>query len=353
MGEDAGVRDEPALFRRRPWLRGHVPHVALGAFPTPVERIAGLLPPSVELWVKREDRAGVAYGGNKVRKLEFLLAEARAAGRERVATIGAWGSHHALATAIYARTVGLGCELFLFPQPLTDHVRAQLRADVAAGAVVHAERSLAAIGPRVVGARLSGSTAYVAAGGSSPVGTLGWVSAADELLEQVERGELPAPDLVYAPLGSCGTVAGLLAGLRGARRVPEVVAVRVVERAVCGLGPTRALEEATAALLGASEHGPLVPLRVAHGQIGAGYGHATDAARAAVVLAAAHGLALEPTYTGKAMAQLLADAASGELDGKRVLFLATYSSVDLAPLLAAAPDAALSPSVRRVLELPR
>jgi D-cysteine desulfhydrase len=95
---------------------------------------------------------------------------------------------------------------------------------------------------------------------------------------------------------------------------------------------------------------PYAELRVEHGQIGAGYGHSTPAAEAAVAAAAQIGLVLETTYTGKAMAQLLADAASGRLDRKRVLFLHTYSSVDLAPLLARAP-ADVPDGVRRALTL--
>ena len=343
---------EPALFRRRPWLRGVVPHIALGVFPTVCERVTGLLPDDVELWVKREDRAGTLYGGNKVRKLEFLLAEAKAQGCARVMTIGGWGSHHALATAIYAQHVGLGCTLALFPQPLNEHVKEQLRADVAAQAEVVAARMLPGIAGEVVSAKLARGVAYIAGGGSSPTGTLGWVSAADEIIDQITAGELPRADSIYVALGSCGTAAGLLVGLRGSPQAPgELVAVRVVERPVSGAGPTHAL--ATETMWKAMEPGvrprlpaPL-PLRVEHDQLGRGYGHATIAAQLAVAAAAKVGLKLETTYTGKAMAQLMADAASGRLRGKRVLFINTYSSVDLAPLLARTPT--LPPSVERVL----
>jgi 1-aminocyclopropane-1-carboxylate deaminase/D-cysteine desulfhydrase-like pyridoxal-dependent ACC family enzyme len=342
---------EPALFRQRPWLRGVIPHHPLGTFPTAVERVEGLLPRGVELWVKREDRAGALYGGNKVRKLEFLIARALAEGRERLFTIGGWGSHHALATAIYARAAGLGCELALFPQPASAHVREQLRADLAAGAEVHAVDLLAAIGPRVLAARLDRKVAYLTGGGSSVDGTFGWVSAADELREQIVSGALPRPDAIYLALGSCGTAAGLLAGFSTFAVHPdEIVGVRVVDRPISGAGPTRTLAERTFARLWPQElpMRPYADLRVEHDQIGAGYGHSTPAAEAAVAAAARVGLVLETTYTGKAMAQLFADAASGRLDRKRVLFLHTYSSVDLGPLLAHTP-ADLPDGVRRVL----
>jgi D-cysteine desulfhydrase len=199
--------------------------------------------------------------------------------------------------------------------------------------------------------------AFVPSGGSSPVGTLGYVSAGLELLEQIARAELPRPDLIYVALGSCGTAAGLLVGLAGAPSLPRldgaVVGVRVVDRIVSNARVTHRLARRAAALL--AERGEkwfnqlrLAELRVEHRQFGGGYGRATPASDAAVERAAAVGLRLEPTYTGKAMAALLADAESGKLDGKRVLYLHTYNSVDLAPLLAGGPGAtALPPLLRR------
>ncbi len=257
----------------------------------------GLLPRSADLWVKREDRAASLYGGNKVRKLELLLADAIARGKKRVAAIGGWGSHHALATALFARERGLGCDLHLFPQPMNEHVREQLRADLAAGARVHAAASLPGILPSVLGARMSAEVAWLAPGGSSPLGSLGWVSAADEIIEQVARGELPAPDVVYVALGSCGTVAGLLAGFRKAAFAPELVGVRVVERPVSGLGPTRALEERTLALLDEDASSP-GPFRVEHAQIRASLAaqpRLLRCRRCARPVAAGVGLELEAT----------------------------------------------------------
>ena len=295
------------------------PKVSLGTFPTPIERVQGLVSGRVELWVKREDLSGVAYGGNKVRKLEYLFGEAIALGKKRVVTIGGWGSNHALATAIYARQLGLECELLLFPQPRDASVDDKLARMRATGALVQELSSLAALAAPFVGARLARDTYYIAGGGSSAVGSLGWVDAAHELASQLE------PDVVYLALGSCGTVAGLLAGYREIERAPKIVGVRVVERPVSGYGPARRLEHAIVELRGSAH---LVPteLVVTHDQIGRGYGHATEAAVRAVEAARRCNLVLETTYTGKALAALIAHAESGELDGKRVVFVDTYSS---------------------------
>lgn len=343
----------PALFRAFPALAGAVPWWSLGRFPTRVERLHDLVSPSVELWVKHDDESGALYGGNKVRKLEFLLGEARARGAQRLLTLGAIGSHHVLATAIYGRAAGLGVEAVVFPQPPTDHVREQMLADVAAGATLVPTRGYLGVPLALWRRRSPPGVAFVPSGGSSPVGTLGYVSAGLELLEQIASGELPRPDRIYVALGSCGTAAGLLVGLAGAPSLPSlegvVLAVRVVDRVVANARATRRLAARTAALLAArGEHwfdlSRTVELRVDHRFFGGGYGRATPASDAAVERATAVGLRLEPTYTGKAMAALLADADSGALDGKRVLFVQTYNGVDLTSLLASGPGVAALPT---------
>ena len=137
---------------------------------------------------------------------------------------------------------------------------------------------------------------------------------------------MPMPDVVYAALGSCGMVAGLSSGLRHARP-PEIVAVRVVGGPFCGETATRRLARDVDAMLSRFRRDvPAAPrLRVEAGHLGRGYGYSTQASRRAVAIAAEHGLFLDPIYTGKVMAALLADAETGRLDGKRVLFIHSFS----------------------------
>ncbi len=357
---------KPALFAAYPALAKHLPWMPLGQFPTRVHRVDGLAPPGVELWVKRDDESGVEYGGNKVRKLEFLLAEARARGARRLCTLGGIGSHHVLATALYGKRAGFDVEAVVFPQPLTDHVHEQLLVDLAVGAELHPTRGYAGVPLSVWRKRRQPGTAWIAAGGSSPVGTLGYVSGGLELMQQIARGEVPRPDVVYVALGSCGTAAGLVIGLSELGGAAEIVAVRVTDRLVAGARKTRRLMERTLALLraeaalaggparlglAADANGWARPkLRVEHRFFGGAYGRATPASEAAVRDAAAAGLALETTYTGKALAALLADARAGRLDGKRVLYWHTYSSADLSPLVRAAPPPEAWPrALRRYL----
>jgi 1-aminocyclopropane-1-carboxylate deaminase/D-cysteine desulfhydrase-like pyridoxal-dependent ACC family enzyme len=107
---------------------GMIARLSLGTYPTPVHELTQASRGGCSLWVKRDDLTGEAYGGNKVRKLEYLLADARARGATRLVTIGAVGSHHVLATTLYGRREGFAVEAALVPQPRTDHVVEVVRA---------------------------------------------------------------------------------------------------------------------------------------------------------------------------------------------------------------------------------
>jgi D-cysteine desulfhydrase len=314
----------PALFRALPDA-AQVPWLPIGDFPTRVERIDGLLPRGVELWVKREDESARGFGGNKVRKLEFLFAAARAAGCARLVTFGGAGSHHAVATAIHGRALGFDVELLLFPQPADEHVRAVLGANRASGARVVAVSSLAGVLGGRVRSLFGGGKAWLAGGGSSATGTLGWVSGALEIHEQIAQGQLPQIDAVYGALGSGGTIAGLLCGLRGAI---DLVAVKVVGWPI-GRRTVESLARATSRRLArfGELRGEPARLSIDDRFLGRGYGLPSAESLAAVARAAKHGLQLDPIYTGKVMAALLSDAHSGRLDGKRVLFLHTHSAI--------------------------
>jgi D-cysteine desulfhydrase len=312
--------------------------------PTAVERVASAgLPggagPGESVWVKREDRAGTLYGGNKVRKLEWLLGDALESGRD-VLTAGTAGSNHLVATAVYGRAVGVQVLAVVAPQPDTPTARRNARILHA-----HAERLWVARTEAEVpfafarawaSTRLFGgaSPAVLPVGGSSPLGALGWVGAGLELAAQVAAGELPAPDRVYVALGSGGTVAGLLVGLRLAGLPTEVVAVRAAPSWLASPWRVQRLAGATLALL--CRHGAhsvsLGGVRYLEGQYGAGYALPTPAAIDATSRAAAVGLALEGTYTAKAYAAMLAEPG-----GVR-LFVHTANSWPLEPLLTSALD---------------
>ena len=319
----------PRLHQRFPALAKSLPHLELSECPTPVRELAGL-----GIWVKEDGAFGAGgWGGNKVRKLEWLIPDARRRGRRSILTFGGLGTNWGLATALYAREHGLGTALALVDQPVDDHVRAQLARLEASGARVYRThtkaRTLAMLPWLLVRNVRGGRPPYLLpAGGSSPVGALGYVEAALEIAAQVEDGYLPAPAHVVVPVGTGGTAAGLALGFQLAGLRTRVVGVVVNDQ--LRLNPpvivrlarrTARLLERRGAQLGSLQLDPGM-LDLTRDQIGAGYGHPTEAAARTTELAAAEGLALDPVYTAKAMAGLMALRAAGGLEGN-VLFIHT------------------------------
>ncbi len=292
-----------------------------------------------DTWVKREDRAGTLYGGNKVRKLEWLLGAALETGGD-VLTAGTVGSNHLVATAVYGQASGAHVHAVVAPQPDTPSARVNAR-------ILHAHAEKLWVASSGVAVPFAWAKAEVAIrgfggypptsfpiGGSSPLGCVGWVGGGLEIAAQVAAGELPAPDRIYVALGSGGTAAGLLVGLRLAGLASEVVAVRAAPSWLASGLRVRRLAGRALALL--RRHGaPTVALgglRVVDGFYGEGYARPTPATEAAKARAADLGLALEGTYTAKAFAALEAEPS-----GRR-LFVHTANSRPLEPLLATALD---------------
>ena len=298
----------------------NLPHVELCDLPTPVRPLTGL---SDRLWMKDDSRTAPLWGGNKPRKLEWLIGDAKRRGRGTLLTFGGLATNHGLATALYAREHGLRCVLALLDQPVDEHVERQLERIDASGAHVyftHTKARTAALLPWLM--LRHGRAYFVPPGGSSPVGALGFVEAALELGEQVRRGELPEPDTVWCALGSGGTAAGLARGLRMAGLRTKVRAVHVND----GLRLTEATitRLARRTPVGGDD---LNEVEVVHGYLGDGYGHGTpEAIRAIGRAREAEGLKLDPVYTGKAMAALLDHLERGT--GGPALYWHTYNGVD-------------------------
>ncbi|WP_394842719.1 pyridoxal-phosphate dependent enzyme [Pendulispora brunnea] len=320
-------------------------------YPTPVEhlpRLSRVQPGHTghepcDLWVKREDLTHPAYGGNKVRKLERILADARARGLgRRIVTVGAAGSHQVLATALFGREAGFEVEAVLLPQPRSDHAVENLRASLALGVRAFPVGSYAAAPFAIVRRLWAGEPAlYLPVGGSNRLGTLGYVDAAREVAKQVRDGVLPEPDLAVVTLGSGGTAAGLAVGF-----AQEGMKTRVVGVAVAA--PVWGVELAARWLTFRCGR-RLVPLEIERRYLGRGYGHRTAEGEHATMLAAASGLTLDPTYTAKAFAAALDRVAEGRY--RHVLYVHTLSSAPLSALLEGAPsEQDLPPELARLFQ---
>jgi D-cysteine desulfhydrase len=295
----------------------------LAMLPTPCEpadRLGAALGLSAgQLLVKRDDLTGLAGGGNKARKLELLVDEALAEGCDTLITGGGRQSNHARMTAAAASRLGLSCTLVLAsdePSEPTGNVVLDelLGATILWVGPLDYEALDERIEREAVALRDMGRRPYaVPVGGASPLGTLAYVQAADEL-----RAQLPDLDLVVVADGSGGTHAGLAAGLgqHGAVLGVDVGIHPDLETAVSVL--------ATAAAGLAGRPAPAGTVQVDHDRFGAGYGEPTPEAREAMDLAARlEGLILDPVYTAKGLAGLIAAARDGRVGDRRTVFVHT------------------------------
>ena len=310
--------------------------------PTPLEPLdrlsASLGGPRI--WIKRDDLLGLTQGGNKTRKLEFLIADALAQGADTLITVGGVQSNHCRLTLAAAVREGLACELILEEDPgpdgtalpggvganppaydgnflLFDLLGAERVTVLANGADL-----LAAAEARAAELRASGRSVYVIpVGGSSPIGALGYVAGAQELLGQLAGMGL-SPAALIAPSGSAGMQSGLIVGCQAAGSGLPVIGVNVSRGREAQEARVRGLVAELTALLGL----PTVPGRqiVALGDwVGAGYTLPTDAMRAAVRLfARTEGILLDPVYTGKAAAGMIDLIRRGDFaDASDLVFL--------------------------------
>lgn len=296
--------------------------VTLGTWPTPLEacpRLSKALG-GPRILVKRDDVNGLGVGGNKLRKLEFLLGAALAQGADTVLTFGGLQTNHGRQTAAACARLGLRCELVLtrvVPRDGEAYERSgNVALDFLYGARVHLcddEEQTAATYTRLIEeAAADGRTvATLPVGGSSAVGVLGYVAAAVELHEQVIQH---APDRIVCAIGSAGTVSGLALGAALLDWPVTVDAAAVSPSAASKLDDVRRLVGETADLLGVTTPS-LDQVRVTDRALGPGYGVPTDEVWEAIRLfGRTEGITLDPVYTGKAAAALIGAIRTGDIE---------------------------------------
>jgi L-cysteate sulfo-lyase len=317
------------------------PRRFLAHLPTPLEPLDRLSRElgGPEIWIKRDDCTGLSTGGNKTRKLEFLMAEAEALGADMVITQGATQSNHARQTAAFAAKLGLGCHLLLEDRTgsndhnynsngnvLLDHLHGATTEKRPGGADMAAE--METVADRL---RAEGHKVYVIpGGGSNPTGALGYVNCAFELLGQANDRGLVIDRIVTAT-GSAGTQAGLITGLKainagipllgfGVRAPKDKQEENVFNLAV-----------KTAEKLGCPGVVQRADVIADTSYVGAGYGiPREDTLEAIRLFAELEGILLDPVYSGKAAAGLVDYCRSGRFaKGERVVFLHTGGSAAL------------------------
>jgi len=311
------------------------PRIRLAHLPTRLEFMPRLSKElgGPEIWVKRDDCTGLATGGNKTRKLEFSMGAAREAGADTVITVGAVQSNHVRQTAAAACKLGLRCEVLLehrVADPselyrtsgnvLLDRIFGANLREYPKGTDFDAE--MEKIADEV---RQAGGTPYIIPGGASnPVGALGYVGCAEELLGQFDKAELKFDHVVLAS-GSAGTHAGLAVGLRASGSDLPILGIGVNAAQAEQEDRVYQLARETAEFVGAPGCVKREDIIADCSYVGPGYGEPTDGMNEAVLmLARLEGLLFDPVYSGKALAGMIDYVRNGRFaDAKRIMFLHT------------------------------
>ncbi|MGV3579782.1 D-cysteine desulfhydrase [Brevundimonas sp.] len=329
------------------------PRVRLAHLPTPLEPAPGLSQAlGIDLWIKRDDCTGLAGGGNKTRKLEFLLGDAFEQDADTLVTQGAVQSNHVRQTAAAAALMGLKCEIILEERTgskATDYTRngnvlldrlfgATLRS-VPGGSDMPAELEKTAEEVRAKG----GKPYLIPGGGSNAIGALGYVDCAREIVSQADELDL-AVDRIVTATGSAGTHAGLVAGLAVLGADIPVLGIGVRAPKERQEANVLKLAKETAALLGHPDRVKDHMVVADCDYVGEGYGLIDQGVADALMLAArSDGIILDPVYSAKAMKGLIALSKAGRFEGERVVFLHTGGAQgifgyqgELEPMFAAA-----------------
>jgi 1-aminocyclopropane-1-carboxylate deaminase/D-cysteine desulfhydrase-like pyridoxal-dependent ACC family enzyme len=323
------------LAKDFPVLAQRLPKTSFARLPTPVaEKSIRIASGQHRISIKYDNLTGDLYGGNKVRKLEYILSRAKKKYATRVATFGTVASNHALATALYASRAGFECTCFLSHQSKTPNVarvlnmHLQNKTEIVRFGGNRATR-VATMRDRLIGR----NTWVIPLGGSSWLGAVGFVNAGLELADQIAAGEVSMPTRLYVATGTMATAAGLALGL-AIRKLPiEIQAIRVTHKSIANAASLQRLIIKTASLL--RQLDPAIPadlpsrthLTFRDDFFGDGYARSNDDTERAIAVAREElGLTLEQTYTGKAMSAMLQDLDASGATGQSSLFWNTYNS---------------------------
>jgi L-cysteate sulfo-lyase len=317
------------------------PRIRLAHLPTPLERLDRLSRElgGAEIWIKRDDCTGLATGGNKTRKLEFLMAEALAMEAGTVMTQGATQSNHARQTAAAASKLGVACHLLLEDRTgsndhnynlngnvLLDHLHGATVEKRPGGLDMNTEMEVVAQRMRDEGRKVY----VIPGGGSNPTGALGYVNCAMELVDQANNAGL-AIDHIVTATGSAGTQAGLVVGLKAINAQIPLLGIGVRAQKAAQEENVFNLAKRTAEKLGCPDVVRCDDVRADTNYVGKGYGiPGSDTLEAIRMFAALEGILLDPVYSGKAAAGLIDYMRKGVFKkGEKVVFIHTGGSAAL------------------------
>lgn len=307
------TRKKPLLFKEYPNLEAGIPWKELGKYPTQVKRLTELQKElkCKSLWFKHDEENSPIYGGNKVRKFEFIFAEILAKGCKQVMTMGGIGSNHIVANTVFCRHLGLKSISAMVDQPLTPIVRENLLLELAFGSDIVYAHTFKGLLPRMIWEYIKRKKIYfIWHGGTVPLGTLGFVNAVLELKIQIENNEIPEPDHLFVACSSLGTAAGFLLGAELFGLKTQIHAVQVGHPKYANAKSLKNHSRKTWKFM--RKYDKTIPdtirldqLTFDEKQFGGQYGRPTPAGlEACLLIKEKEGITLEHAYTGKTFASL-------------------------------------------------
>ncbi len=334
---------ECLLYKEYPGLNEAIPRAELGNWPTPLQPLKklSLFLGSSSIYIKRDDLSNPLYGGNKIRKLELILADARRRGCREIITAGGLGSNHVLATAALGKELGFRVIGLFFCQPVTERVRDNLLLVNSFGTEMHFVKDYPGL---VLGyirfytrSSMKGrKPLLLMPGGSSNLSTIGYINCVLEINKQLENGGLEKPAAIFTAAGTGGTAAGLLAGLALSKAETKLHAVRVVRPEILSASRIKGLASGALKHL-AKQKADIAPMNrpfledrlvLETDYLGPGYGFNTEKAlEAKKLFRELEGIELEECYTAKAAAAMIDYCRVNKGPEKRpVIFIHTASS---------------------------
>jgi D-cysteine desulfhydrase len=330
------------LFQSYPLLTDKLPYVSLGEFPTPVHKLErlGREIGLNRLYIKRDDLSGKMYGGNKIRKLEFILGQALRDGVKELLTFGLIGNRQAVATTVCSQQLGMKCVCMMIPAPVDRQVRLNLLLTYSCGAELHHQPKISLLVLdalyQLLRHKLRGGSfpRFISGSRFSILGAIGYVNAALELRGQIAAGEMPEPDFIYVARGSSGTTVGLMMGLRAAKLKTRVISVGACpEKRAYTRKIARFYSKSACYLNLFDPNFPKLEYSEEYAAMRDGY-HMEERKEVVDMMKQSEGIELEGVYTGSALASIIDDAKKGHLKDKVVLFWNTFSSRDFSEVIA-------------------
>jgi 1-aminocyclopropane-1-carboxylate deaminase/D-cysteine desulfhydrase-like pyridoxal-dependent ACC family enzyme len=324
------------IFKKFPKFENELGYVKLIQEPTPVEKLTRLtnIFNHTDLYIKREDQTAQDYGGNKIRNLEFVLGDAIKHNHQRVITLVPFGSNFTGALSAQSRKLGIQVNLSQFnvfrnPQieahaEFSEYYGAQLRTYYGKLGPVRAALNVA---KELVDAKLEHRNLYhIAPGASSLLGALGHTNALLELQTQINEGQIPEPDYLIVGAGTCGTIAGLTAGIKIAGLKTKIIGVRCAEKIVCNRSRIASLANQVLIHLEAIQRVTIKEVDLRESPENIGYAVPTSGAKDLMNLFFEfEGVQLDTTYTAKVALFLQEQLYHQEFQNKKILYWHTFS----------------------------